>query len=43
MYVIVYKGLYVHIFCRVFLIGLMAMDVVAIFLAWVWATHHMNS
>ena len=43
MYIIIYKVLYKHIFCSVFAVGLIAMGVVALFVAWVQATHHANS
>ena len=40
MYIVIYKGLFCY---RVFFIGLEALALVALVLAWVWVTHHINS
>ena len=40
MYIVIYKGLICY---RVFFMGLGAMALIGLVLAWVWATHHTNS
>ena len=42
MYIITYKASYVHIFCSVFIMGLLAFGTVALALVWVRVTHHAN-
>ena len=42
MYIIIYKHLYIHIFCSVFVVGLLAFAMVVAVLVWVQATHHTN-